>query len=430
MRAIEPVNTESGTQTPSQQKFFYGWVVVACSFTILSAAYGIQFSFGVFMSEISAEMGWSRTDLSLSYAFYVFIYSGLGIVSGWCTDRWGPRSVILVGGLLLGSGTMLMSQVHALWQLYVFLACIAALGMSAAFVPCNSTVVRWFIERRGLALSISTSGASFGNFLVPPLVATLIAAYGWRTTYLLIGLIGMTVIVVCSLFFVRDPETAGLQPDGAAPAEPTLPLDASVRVLAEDAWTLASARRTFAFWTLVVVFTLTWLVVFMPLIHIVPFAVDLGISQVRAATLISVIGLAGFAGRLFIGPVSDRLGRIPTLGFCLLLQGLAFLGFLYSTSLDLLYPAVAVFGASYGGTTALFPAIIGDFFGRIAVGAIVGFIFGVAGSTAAFGPGVAGYLYDIYGNYEIAFVLSAGLNFLGVFLLFFLRKPTFLSDAT
>ena len=91
---------------------------------------------------------------------------------------------------------------------------------------------------------------------------------------------------------------------------------------------------------------------------------------------------------------------------------------------------MAVFGASYGGTTALFPAIIGDFFGRIAVGAIVGFIFGVAGSTAAFGPGVAGYLYDIYGNYEIAFVLSAGLNFLGVFLLFFLRKPTFLSDAT
>ncbi len=100
MRAIEPVNSESGTQSPSQQKFFYGWVVVACSFTVLSSAYGIQFSFGVFMSEISAEMGWSRTDLSLSYAFYVFIYSGLGIVSGWCTDRWGfswqitPRALL------------------------------------------------------------------------------------------------------------------------------------------------------------------------------------------------------------------------------------------------------------------------------------------------------------------------------------------------
>lgn len=430
MRAIEPVNTESGTQTPSKQKFFYGWVVVACSFIVLSAAYGIQFSFGVFMSEISAEMGWSRRDLSLSYAFYVFIYSGLGIVSGWCTDRWGPRIVILIGGLLVGSGTILMSQVHTLWQLYVFLGCLTALGMSAAFVPCNSTVVRWFIQRRGLALSISTSGSSFGNFLVPPLAAALIAAYGWRATYLLIGLIGMAIIVLCSLFILRDPETVGLQPDGTAPSELPQQPETPTRLTGADEWTLATARQTSAFWMLVSIFTLTWLVVFMPVIHIVPFAMDLGVPQVRASTLISVIGLAGFGGRLLMGPISDRLGRIPALRLCLLLQTLAFLGFPFSTSLSLLYPAVAVFGVSYGGTTALFPAIVGDFFGRVAVGAIVGFIFAAAGSTAAFGPAAAGYLYDVYGNYEMAFLLSSGLNFLGVILLFFLKRPKPLQHVT
>ena len=430
MRAIESVNTESRTETANQQKFFYGWVVVACSFIVLTAAYGVQFSFGVFMPEISAEMGWGRTELSLAYAFYVFVYSGLGIVSGWCTDRWGPRIVILVGGLLLGSGTMLMSQVHALSQLYVFLGCIAALGMSAAFVPCNSTVVRWFIEQRGLALSISTSGSSFGNFLVPPLTAALITAYGWRVTYLMIGLISMAIIVLCSLFIIRDPETAGLQPDGTVPVEPVPRSESQAQVSTADEWTLATARQTSAFWMLVVIFTMTWLVVFMPVIHIVPFAMDLGVPQVRASTLISVIGLAGFGGRLLMGPISDRLGRIPALKVCLLLQTLAFLGFSFSTSLSLLYPAVAVFGVSYGGTTALFPAIVGDFFGRVAVGSIVGFIFAVAGSTAAFGPAVAGYLYDVYGNYEIAFLLSSGWNFLGVMLLFFMKRPKRLPHAT
>ena len=430
MRAIESVIPEAGTETACQQKFFYGWVVVACSFTVLTVAYGIQFSFGVFMPEIAVEMGWSRTDLSLSYAFYVFIYSSLGIVSGWCTDRWGPRLVIFAGGLLVGSGTLLMSQVHTLWQLYVFLGGITALGMSAAFVPCNSTVVRWFTQRRGLALSLSTSGSSFGNFLVPPLASSLIAAYGWRTTYVLIGLIGTAIIVLCALCMLRDPERVGLQPDGTAPSELPQQPEIPPRVPGADAWTLVTARQTSAFWMLVVIFTLTWLVVFMPVIHIVPFAMDLGVPRVRASTLISVIGLAGCSGRLVMGPISDRLGRIPTLGACLLLQTVAFLGFWFSTGLSLLYPAVAAFGVSYGGTTALFPAIVGDFFGRIAVGTIVGFIFTVAGSTAAFGPAVAGYLYDVYGNYEMAFLLSSGLNFLGLLLLFFLKKPRPLPHAT
>lgn len=402
---------------------FYGWLIVACAFVILCVAYGIQFSFGVFMPAISAETGWDRASLSLPYSLYVFVYSALGVVTGRCTDRWGPRLVITVGGCLLGTGIVLTSQVHALWQLYLFFGLVAASGMSAAFVPCNATVVRWFTRQRGLALSITSSGASFGNFLVPPLTAALITTYGWRTTYLLLGVIGTIVICVCAVFVVRDPEKMGLSPDGQMPEEPLLPSVSSPSITLSEEWTLSSARRTAAFWLLNAIFTLTWLVVFLPMVHIVPFAVDLGIPQIRAAMTISVIGIAGFAGRLSMGPISDRLGRIPTLGLCLLLQALSFLGFAHSTGLTSLYPAAAVFGVSYGGATTLFPAIVGDFFGRLAVGAIVGFIFALAGSTAAFGPLVAGYIYDATGQYSAAFVLSAVLNLAGLVLLLFLKKP-------
>ncbi len=419
-----PEENPATVETPvGPPKFFYGWVVVACTFTILCISYGIQFTFGVFMPFISADTGWDRGSLSLPYSMYVFVYSALGIVSGRLTDRLGPRVVLMVGGCLLGAGVMLMSRVHALWQIYVVLGLIAATGMSAAYVPCNATVVRWFTRRRGLALSITSSGSSFGTFIFPPFATALIAAYGWRRTYLLLGLLAVGGVVSCATFIARDPEKMGLLPDGEA--TPEIPTTVAIgEDLPTENWTLAEAQRTRAFWLLNVIFALTWLVVFMPMIHIVPFAIDLGISDFLAAMTISVIGFAGFAGRLSIGPISDRLGRLPTLGACLLLQALAFLGFTTSTGLSLLYPAAAVFGFSYGGVTALFPALIGDFFGRIAIGAIVGFIFALAGSPAAFGPFIAGYMYDATKNYDSAFLLGASLNLVALALLFVLKKPT------
>ncbi|MBM4256242.1 MAG: MFS transporter [Deltaproteobacteria bacterium] len=417
------LSASPATTAPAKAKTFYGWVVVGCAFTVLCVAYGIQFSFGVFLPEISKDTGWGRDSLSWPYALYVFLYSALGAVSGRFTDRWGPRIVITVGGCLLGVGIILTSQVQAVWQMYLSLGLIAASGMSAAYVPCNATVVRWFIEKRGFAIGLTSSGASFGTFLFPPLAAALISAFGWRGAYLALGILGLAAITACAAFMVRDPEQMNLHPDGIPPAPLPSSPSSSQPVIASDEWTLAEAKRTTPFWLLNLVFILTWLVVFMPMVHLVPFAVDLGIPQFRAAMTISVVGLAGSIGRLFIATISDRLGRVATLGLCFVLQGLGFLGFTLSSGLTTLYPAAAIFGLSYGGVTALFPAIIGDFFGRMSVGAIAGFIFAVSGAPAAFGPLIAGYMYTITGSYSLAFLLSASLNFIAFALLFFLKKP-------
>jgi MFS family permease len=422
MGNLQPEQHAAAAETAAHRpRLFYGWVVVACTFTVLTVAYGIQFSFGVFMHFISADTGWDRASLSFPYSVYVFLYSTLGLVSGRLTDRLGPRIVLTIGGGLLGTGIILVSRAHMLWHLYVALGLVAAAGMSAAYVPCNATVVRWFTVKRGLALSITSSGSSFGMFVFPPIATALIMAYGWRGAYLIFGLLGAVAIAACAAFVVRDPEQMGLHPDGLSLAGPSVPTD--IKLPAVEDWTLPAARRTVPFWLLTTIFAMTWVVVFMPMVHIVPFAVDLGISQFRAAMTISVIGFAGFAGRLAIGPTSDRIGRVATLGLCLFLQALAFAGFTFSTGLGLLYPSAAIFGFSYGGTSALFPALVGDFFGRLAVGSIVGFIFAVAGSPAAFGPVIAGYLYDATKSYRVAFELSAALNLGALILLFFLRRP-------
>jgi MFS family permease len=404
---------------------FYGWIIVGCAFAILCVAYGIQFSFGVFMPFISADTGWDRGSLSLPYSLYVFVYSALGLIAGRLTDRLGPRIVLIVGAALLGGGIMMTSRVHALWELYIALGLVAASGMSAACVPCNATVVRWFTLKRGLALSITSSGASFGMFIFPPLATGLITAYGWRGAYFILGLVGSAAIVLCATFIVRDPEKMGLHPDGLSHQElhPPSATDSHPAISFDSEWSLADARRTSTFWLLNAIFTLTWLVVFMPMVHIVPFAIDLGIAPFRAAMTISVIGFAGFGGRLAIGAISDWIGRTRTLGFCLILQAASFIGFTLSHGLALLYPAAALFGFSYGGITALFPALVGDFFGRVAVGAIVGFIFATAGSPAALGPLIAGYIYTATKSYRVAFELSAMLNVAALALLFFLKRP-------
>ena len=287
-------------------------------------------------------------------------------------------------------------------------------------MPCNATVVRWFRRQRGTALSITSSGASFGMLIFPPLATALIIAFGWREAYLTLGLLAVVGIIACATFMVRDPEKIGLDLDGQHRPVPSSA--ATYDILLEESWTLTEAKRTSAFWLLNVIFTFTWLVVFIPMVHIVPFAIDLGISPFLAAMTISVIGFAGFAGRLVIGPISDRFGRLFTLGVSLLLQALSFGAFALSRGPALLYCAASLFGFSYG-VTAIFPALIGDFFGRIEVGAIVGFITALAGAPAAFGPLLAGYIYDVSHSYTAAFELSAALNIAALLLLFLLKQP-------
>jgi MFS family permease len=212
----------------------------------------------------------------------------------------------------------------------------------------------------------------------------------------------------------------GLDPDGELRKVPAPERSSAIGL--SESFTLGQAQRTGAFWLMTAIFTLTWAVAFMPMVHIVPFAVDLGIAPFRAAMTVSVIGFAGFVGRLTLGPLSDRFGRLSTVGLCLLLQALSFGAFACSSGLMLLYMAAAVFGFSYG-VSALFPALIGDFFGRAEAGAIVGFISALAGSPAAFGPLIAGCLYDAAHSYTAAFELSAILNLSAVLLLLMLKKP-------
>jgi MFS family permease len=416
------VTTAHDTATaaaPAAGKLFYGWKVVAAAFTVLFVGYGLQFSFGVFVTEITKDTGWSRSQLVLPYAVYVALYSALSSVSGWATDRWGPARVVALGSVILGLGWAGFGMSHSLWQVYLSLGLVAAIGMSATWVPCNATVVRWFVRRRGLAVGAASSGGSMGNLVAPPVAAALVGLFGWRSTLPLMGLVGTAILLFCSRFLVRDPERLGLHPDGS----PSPPVATATSVADEDSFTPAQARRTGTFWCLFSLFALTWLAVFVPFAHLVAFAKDLGYHSLAASLLLSAIGFGGVIGRLGAGPVSDRIGRRNTLALMLALQIVAFIGFASSHNLLLLYPSAVLFGFSYGGSVTLFPALVGDQFGRVSAGTIVGMIFAGAGSLAAVGPFVAAALYDATNSYRVAFLLCGAANVGALVLVTLLRPP-------
>jgi len=427
---------------------FYGWIVTGCAFLVLFLTYGVQYSFGVFLPFMLDELGWQRASIAGAFSLYTMTYSGCSWISGRLTDTKGPNVVIAVGGFLLGCGIIATSQVSAQWQMYVFYGFVAALGMSTAFIPCNTTVVKWFQRKRGLALGLASCGSSCGILLCPPLLAVLIPQYGWRPVYFGCGVVILVVLNIVARFMVRSPELLGLAPDGdpllphRSPLEQSVHPERTLSVVAGEVegrtmpqsqslhhsalltgWSLQESWRFPSFWLLAIVFVIMLLTVPVPFVHIVAFARDLGFSPSQGALAVSIMGLCAFIGSLSLGSLSDRIGRKQGLMLSLAMHVVAYLLFVGAQSLTVLYCGAAAFGFFYGSVATLFTALIGDLFGRRHAGAIAGFLFAGAGVLGAWGPMIAGYLRDTTGSYHLAFIYAVVTSVLSLFLFAVTPKP-------
>jgi MFS family permease len=243
----------------------------------------------------------------------------------------------------------------------------------------------------------------------------------------------LLLLNVAARFMVRSPELLGLAPDGDTPS-PTAGSSASFSTHTSDplqpttgaapaGWTLQQAWRLPSFWLLFVVFVIMLLTVPVPFVHVVAYARDLGFSSTQGALAVSLMGFCAFVGSLSLGPLSDRIGRKQGLTISLILQVVAFVLFLTASSLGQLYSGAAAFGFFYGSMATLFPALIGDFFGRLHAGTITGFLFAGAGILGAWGPMIAGYLRDTSGSYHVAFACGIATSVIALSLFIFTPKP-------
>jgi len=331
-------------------RFFYGWVVVGCCF-LASCSYGIFYTFGVFFKPLQAEFGWSATLTSSIQSFHVVMAIVSTLLVGWATDRFGPRLTLACTGTLIGIGISLCSQVGELWHFYLFYG-IASLGLGASWVLPMATVQRWFVKQRGLTLGIVAAGIGSSVVVYAPTANSLILTYGWRLTYLILGVGTWVLLMVAAGLIATSPEKKGLKPLGIEEvgAEST---DATASSHSElwraGEWSLGEALRTKYFWLLIAIYFCAMMPIQMVIVHIVPFAITIGIDETAAAGALALIGGLSIAGRIGMGTVAQRTGFRRALVICASLCAAVVLWLLGVQSLWMIYLFAIIYGFCYGG---------------------------------------------------------------------------------
>ena len=389
--------------TRLREKIFYGWVVVLVFLTIGVTLYGIRFTFGIFFKSIESEFELTRAATSAVISASMVLSGVSAFIAGWALDKYGPKIVVLMMGLLTGLSLVLTGFTDSLWQIFITYSLLLAMGLGALFVVPMSVVSRWFDKKRGLALGIASSGVGLGMVIMAPFATYLIANFEWRTAYTVIGIIAWVVVIPLSRLLKKEPSEIGELPDGVQ-SKPPVPAGA-VNDNQSSFLTLSQAFKTRSFRVALIMWPLYSSNVFFMMTHLVPHITDIGFSPATAASILSLLGGTTIAGRVLLGNISDRIGRKLTVSICALLQAGSLALLVWGQELWMLYLVAFAYGLGFGGMSPVLAALAGDTFGMGSIGAILGMLEVSFGFGGALGALIGGIIYDVNGSYLPAFAV-------------------------
>ena len=396
--AIKPAMNEA--QTRHTGGMFYGWVVVASAAVGLFLGFVpiIGFTFSVFFKAIATEFHWNRSEISLGFSLSLLVLSIALPFSGKLVDKYGARRVIVPGAVLFGLGLMAFTLLtNHLWQFYLTYLFIGLVGSGTAPIPYYKVISCWFDRRRGLALGVAMGGAGLGSSLMPYLAHSIIASSGWRTAYLVIGIIVIVVTVpVVALFMKERPAMKGLRTDG----ETGQPMRTTQEREAQG-MSAVEARHTGTFWLMCTSFFLMSITLGGCMIHMVPMLTDRGISGNAAAIAASVLGAATLLGRVGTGYLLDRFA--PNLvAMTLFLLSAVGIALLWSgTAGNLAFVAAFLVGMGMGAEGDIMAYMVGRYFGVRNFGEIYGVCLTIYTIGAIIGPMVMAAGFDTTHSYKI-----------------------------
>jgi MFS family permease len=389
--------------TSSRPRIFYGWFVVAGTFAVTFVGFGAAYSFSAFLLPLEHDFAASRGSVSLVFSVAGFLYFGLGVISGPLADRWGARRFAVIGMIVAGVGLALAGSARSLIEVYAAYGLGVGLGVGCAYVPAVGAVQRWFARRRGFASGLAVSGIGVGTLVVPPLAAYLIDAVGWRGAYLVLGGFAVVVGAGLALLIEDSPRARGLGPDGDA-------VQPGAHLLPPAGASVGKAVASRRFVGLYAACFICAFGLFVPFVHLVPYALDHGIPQRSAVLLLGAIGVGSTVGRFFLGGLADRLGRPLSFLMMFLGMALAFVIWALSASFWPLVVFALVFGMFYGGFVALAPSIIIDYFGGRNASSLIGILYTSVAFGTLIGPSAAGFAYDVSHSYMLPILASIGGN--------------------
>ncbi len=404
---------------------FFGWWIVAGAVFIQFLHGGLLFqAFGAYFVRLQQEFGWSSAALSWSFSLLRVESGLLGPLQGWLIDRFGPRSVLIVGLIIFAAGFMMLARVNSLLDFYLAFVVIAIGSGLGGFLTLFVTVSNWFRRRRATALALSQTGASIGGIFVP-VVALALIHIGWRETAFISGLIILLVGLPLSPLFRARPENYGMVPDGRRYERAPHEMRPALQTEPEREFTAREAMRTPAFWFISFGHGSALFVVGAIMVHVIPHMVQrLDVPLESAAAVITVITAAQVVGLVGGGILGDRMDKRLIAAACMVGHTVALMGIAFATSVWLVYVFAVIHGLSWGARGPLMGAIRADYFGVKAIGTIMGLSSLIVTVGNVFGPVFAGWMWDVRGDYQLGFIILAAMTGVGTVFFIAAKRPS------
>jgi MFS transporter, OFA family, oxalate/formate antiporter len=400
----------------NKNKFFYGYVIVFVVFILQIIMFGPQVSFGVFIKPMTAENGWPLALVSGAFSAASLVQACSSMAMGYLNDKIGPRLVMTICGFLIGAGLMMMYFVQETWQLYLFYAALVGVGGGGLLAPQISTIARWFVKRRNITTALLFVGGGLGGFIGPPLITRLIYSTSWRQTFLYIGIVLFVMVILGAQFLRKDPSTMGQFPDG-------MKGDPNNKESSETSgMTTKQAMKTKKLWFFAIVEFCIGFVLWTVFVHIVPYAIDRGITPETAALVLSCMSISQPVGSILISLVADKIDNGRALVVCVCLLGAVAFLLLPIYSSWILGMIVVTLALGLGGASVLQSSLTAKLFGMKAHGGILGLTIFTFAIGSSIGTYLAGVVYDASGNYKWSLLICSALVVAAVILAIFLSR--------
>jgi MFS family permease len=390
-------------------RVFYGWWVATAFSLIIFLSTGIRFAVGPFLKPVVRDLDLDRGTFSLVISLSLFLYGAFMPLVGPLADRWGSRVVCGIGAVVMAGSLVLTGTMTSLWQFALYYGVLGALGLAATGqVVALATLTRWFAKRRGTAVSLLSVASMAGISLLVPIVMWSILRFGWRATFVILGVASLVITLPLAIWVLRDsPEDIGLHPDGRMPEPAAGATPVTERTATSD------ALRTPSFWQMGGGLFSCGFSMSLLSAHGIPMLTDHGFHEMTASSAIGFLGMTSIGGGMLLGILSDRFGRKPLLASVYLIRVVAF-GLLFLVHEPVALMVVAAFGGiGMAGSLALTSALSADIFGRFSVGSIFSLIFLIHQLGSALGAWIAGFLFDLSGGYGSAFGVSCAFLIVG-----------------
>jgi OFA family oxalate/formate antiporter-like MFS transporter len=396
----------------TKSKYFAGWIITYAALGI-NLFLGLLYAWGVFQKALVTEWGWSNTTASLPYTVSAAIFAFMMIFAGRAQDKYGPRIIVIIGGIIFGSGLILSGFATNPVMMILTFGVMGGIGIGVGYSATTPCAIKWFDpSKKGLISGIVVSGVGLAPVYIAPLTEWLLKLYGIRETFIILGILAIVVISLLSLI-LRNP------PAGYTPATSVNTIKQNNLSLLNYTWREILGKRSFYFlWT---IYLLSATAGLMLIAHIA------SIAQTQAGwkagfVLVVILSLFNALGRVIMGFLSDRIGRKASLLLVFLLQAVNMFIFAWYNSVPLLIAGSAIAGLSYGSLFALFPAATADYFGLKNLGVNYGLVFTGWGIAGVIGPILAGMVVDKTGTYTISYLVSAVLLIVGSVMVLFMKR--------